>query len=373
MKIVNSHNEWDPLEEVILGDGFPSSLPALDLTFQLFFHDNIYEQDFNGRIHLTEVKIKKKHVEEMSEDLENLCNLLKSLGVIVKRPKVPQKVVPFNTPHWKSTIHHALNVRDLTIVIGDEIIETPIETRYRYFETDLMKHLFKEYFDKGAKWTAAPRPLILDHSFDLSYAIRQDPTGGVREWYESLMDKTPHEMCYGYEIMFDAAQCMRLGSDIIINCSTENHRLGAKWLQRHLGSKYTVWPVELCDSHIDSTFVPLKPGLALVEWKSPVKERALPEWLQKWDMIVAPPSYYKDDYDEDDVMLASKAIDINVLSVNPETVLCHDRYYKQLQPLLRPYKIECIPCQLRHSRIFSGAFHCLTLDIRRKGELENYR
>jgi glycine amidinotransferase len=371
--IVNSHNEWDTLEEVILGAGFSSSLPSVDLTFRLFFHDNIYEQDFNGRIHLSEVIIKKKHIEEMKEDMEKLKMILEDFGVKVRRPKILKKVTPFNTPYWKSTTYHALNVRDLTIIIGNEIIESSIETRYRYFETDLMKHLFKYYFDRGAKWTMSPRPLILDHSFDLSYTMKQDPTGGAIEYYKSLMQKKPHEMNYGYEIMFDAAQCMRLGRDIIFNCSTENHRLGATWLQRHLGDEYKVWPVELCDSHMDSTFVPLKPGLALVDWKSPLKEKALPEWLQKWDLIEAPPSYYKDDYDEDDLLLASQAIDINVISLDQNTIICHDRYYKQLQPLLKPYNIECIPCSLRHSRIFSGAFHCLTLDIRRKSKLEGYR
>ncbi len=34
--IVNSHNEWDQLEEVIVGDGFPTSIPALDFSFKLF-------------------------------------------------------------------------------------------------------------------------------------------------------------------------------------------------------------------------------------------------------------------------------------------------------------------------------------------------
>ena len=36
MSIVNSHNEWDQLEEVIVGDGFPENIPALDFSFKLF-------------------------------------------------------------------------------------------------------------------------------------------------------------------------------------------------------------------------------------------------------------------------------------------------------------------------------------------------
>ena len=40
--LVSSHNEWDALEEVIVGKGLPEKLPALDFTFRLHFHDNIY-------------------------------------------------------------------------------------------------------------------------------------------------------------------------------------------------------------------------------------------------------------------------------------------------------------------------------------------
>lgn len=371
--IVNSHNEWDTLEEVILGDGFPSTLPAADITFKLFFHDNIYEQDSNGNINKERITIKKQYIEEMAEDLEEFSQVLKDFGVIVRRPKVPPAVVPIKTPYWNTTNFHCLNVRDLTIVIGNEIIETPVDERYRYYETDYMKHLFYEYFKQGAKWSCAPRPLILDHSFDLEYICKHDPSGKAQEWYNNMIDQEPHYMDYGFEIMFDAANCMRLGKDIIMNVSRENHRLGAKWLQRHVGNDYKVWGVELTDTHIDSTFIPLRPGLAIVEWKNSQKEKALPTWLQKWDFIIAPKRGEFGEYDKDDLLLASKAIDINVLSLDQNTVVCHDRYYKHLQPILKPYKIECIPCSLRHSRIFSGAFHCLTLDIRRKSNLEVYR
>ena len=33
---INSHNEWDQLQEVIVGDGFPETIPALDFSFKFF-------------------------------------------------------------------------------------------------------------------------------------------------------------------------------------------------------------------------------------------------------------------------------------------------------------------------------------------------
>ncbi len=70
--------------------------------------------------------------------------------------------------------------------------------------------------------------------------------------------------------------------------------------------------------------------------------------------------------------LASRGIDLNVLSINPSQIICHEHNYKQMSKLLKPFNIECIPSKLRHSRLFDGAFHCLTLDINRSGKLENY-
>ena len=33
---------------------------------------------------------------------------------------------------------------------------------------------------------------------------------------------------------------------------------------------------------------------------------------------------------------------------------------------------ESIPCQFLHYAAFGGAFHCATLDVRRRGTLESY-
>ena len=58
---VNSYDEWSPLEEVIVGDGLPPSLPALDFSFKVFFHDNIcdkkrFEEDSHQYITKRHVK-----------------------------------------------------------------------------------------------------------------------------------------------------------------------------------------------------------------------------------------------------------------------------------------------------------------------------
>lgn len=359
--VVNSHNEWDSLEEVIVGAGIPETLPAIDLTFKMFFHDNIQfssEKTINSQIN-------KRHICEHNEDIENFALLLKSLDVIVKRPKTPRLIQKVTTPNWSSQVFPALNVRDLTLIVGDEIIETPVSCRWRYYETDYLKHLFLEYFNSGAKWTSAPRPILTDYSFDMSH-ILQANNGQVEE-----LQRMPSFMDCGNEIMFDAANIMRFGTHLLFNTSSVNMKKGIEWLRRHLGNKYTVWECNITDNHIDSCILPLKPGLCLITrddiW------HLLPPELQKWDKIlIVPKDRSKKQLEKSGIKLASSKIELNVFSVSPELIICHPEYEDILNKKLKPYNITAIGSQIRHCEIFSGAHHCTTLDIRRKSKLVNY-
>ena len=366
MNLVNSHNEWDQLEEVIVGDGFPTNLPLLDFSFKLFFHENLYhtlnldnEEGFYRSIN-------KRHCEEHSEDVEAFADLLKTLGVIVKRPKKPAKIYKVKTPVFESTIHPALNIRDMAMVVGDTIIESPPTCRYRYFENNLLHHLFLDYFKSGAKWVQAPKPLMTNASFDLDWI---DEDNG-KQMYVDAQENYNFFDC-GHEIMFDAANCMRLGKHILMNVSNENQRLGAQWLQNTVGKEYKVLTTPLTDSHIDSSFLPLKPGVAIIT-KEYIRDK-LPQEFKSWDLIYIPMRNRSEaEYKAQDVRLASPRVELNVFSISQELIICHPQYEEILNKSLKKYNIEAIGTPYRHCEIFSGAHHCTTIDIRRKGSLENY-
>lgn len=362
MTLVNSYNEWDPLEEVIVGNGFPDTLPLDDYSFKLFFHENISGEAYN----YGDDKITERHINEHTEDLENLCDLLKSLGVKVKRPKVPKMTYRTKTPWWDSITHPALNVRDMAMIVGNMVIESAPTCRYRYFENDFLSHLFLEYFKSGSRWVQAPKPLMLDNSFDTTW-IDED-TGESVSTGRKYRD---HYMDLGHEIMFDAANCVRMGTRILMNVCNENQRLGAEWLQSILGKDYKVLTAPLADSHIDSTFLPLKPGVAII-----MKERTrqlLPKELQDWDLVYVPlRERSKDEFEKQGLRLASPRIELNVLSINPETIICHPQYADTLNENLAQYNIRAIGAPIRHCEIFSGGHHCVTLDVRRNGTLEEY-
>ena len=184
---VCSHNEWDPLEEVIVGDGFPESMPLLDFSFQHFFHDNIFgEPIYSEDCHKF---INKRHVAEHNEDIEKFAELLASHNITVKRPKIPKKFINTKTLAWNSSNYPALNVRDLTMIVGDEIIEVSSSSRWRYFENDYLKHIFLDYFKRGARWTQSPKPIVTDNSFDMKYVYK---TPGAKEHFDKFRNRHKH-------------------------------------------------------------------------------------------------------------------------------------------------------------------------------------
>jgi N-dimethylarginine dimethylaminohydrolase len=61
---------------------------------------------------------------------------------------------------------------------------------------------------------------------------------------------------------------------------------------------------------------------------------------------------------------ASNFISMNVLSVNPQTVIC-DTLSVELRDQLDKRNIETIGVTLRHARTLGGGHHCTTLDMLR--------
>jgi N-dimethylarginine dimethylaminohydrolase len=62
---------------------------------------------------------------------------------------------------------------------------------------------------------------------------------------------------------------------------------------------------------------------------------------------------------------------MNLLMVNPNLAIV-DRHQIPLIRELEKCGVDVIPLQIRHSRTLGGGFHCVTLDVRRSGTLEDY-
>ncbi|MEV0730594.1 glycine amidinotransferase [Polymorphospora sp. NPDC050346] len=378
---LNSYDDFSPLKEVILGSAVNYVERIHDLSFDMFISDNLtgargyYASitdwyDGSSRAKRNEphrLALKKRFLDELIEDIEGMAEVLESLSIKVLRPmSLDPRPKDVATPAWSAPITPPLNVRDNTLILGDEIIETPPTLRARYFETHFLKPIFMEYFTQGARWTTMPRPMMTDASFDPRNIDNAAPN------IEVPLDPQASPYDVGPEIMIDGANCLRLGRDLIVNISNANHALACDWLERHLDGRFRVHRMhKLTQSHIDSVVIPLRPGTLLV--RSEKVMEFLPEQLRRWDVIVSPVPDVSDypQYDNDDPIPASPYIDLNLLSIDENTVLVNDAC-KTLIQVLEENRFTVVPLRHRHRRLFGGGFHCFTLDTVRTGGAEDY-
>jgi glycine amidinotransferase len=377
---LHSHDDFTPLREIVVGSAENYLSHDRDVTFELFHYDNLtgfgtelaYPRLIAGGGGSAESwKIKQRYTEELHEDVENLAATLAALGVNVLRPlPLPPDASSIAGLGWQAAPTPALNVRDNTLILGAEIIETPPAIRSRYLETRLLAPIFLEYFKAGARWTTMPRPLLTDMSFDLSYA--REAATALAGPVEPIADPRPSPYDVGLEMMMDAAQVLRLGRDLIINVAQQNHRLAVDWLERHLDGRYRIHRVNrMTDNHIDSMLLALKPGVFLA--RNEGLRDLLPESLRSWKFLIPPPPDSGDFpvYDDDDLVLTSPYIDLNVLSISEDTVLVNEDC-TGVRKLLEAEGFTTIPVRHRHRRLFGGGFHCFTLDTHRAGDCEDY-
>jgi scyllo-inosamine-4-phosphate amidinotransferase 1 len=346
MSPVDVHNEWDPLQEVIIGRIEGARIPAPDWGLYALEY-----QDLPSPQHIPSGPFPQELVELTAAELDKLEAALTTIGVSVRRPEPRDKSGLIATPGWQTDGLHDYCPRDVLTAIGDMIIEAPMVERSRFLEPFAYKSILVEYLKGGARWISAPKPQLLDEIYD-----PHAPEG------QRLRNLEP---------AFDAANILRFGTDILYLVSDSGNALGARWLQSTLGDRYTV---HACDdlfpgTHVDPTILPLRPGLLLLN-PSHVTEDTIPGFLRGWDRIWAPAMADLETLDR--AIPCSEWIGMNLLVVRPGVVIVDDRQHELIKTL-EQHRVDTIPLRLTHCRTLGGSFHCVSLDVRRTGTFETYR
>jgi len=342
---VNVYNEWDPVEEIIVGTAQFARIPRFDLGYDAVqgAAPEIAHSILSG-------PLPEKIIHETEEDIDNFISELKKLNIKIVRPDPIHFEDKYKTPDWESDFYFCYCPRDILLSFSNMMIESPNGFRSRYFETFCYKKLLIEYMQSGANWICAPKPRLLDDAFNFT-------------------DKNKLSL-NNVEPIFDAANVVRAGYDLFYLISDTGNAMGCEWLQRVLGDKFKVHPCyNLYSSvHMDTTLALLRPGLALANPER-VFEHNLPAPLKKWKILYAPPMV---EYKYSDLEpMSSVWLGMNLLMLAPDLAVV-DKHQKPMIELLEKNGINTLPLSLRHARTLGGGFHCITLDVRRKGKLENY-
>jgi glycine amidinotransferase/scyllo-inosamine-4-phosphate amidinotransferase 1 len=388
---VGSHNEWDPLREVIVGT-------AKNTTAVLTWNrpDPIPADVAAEAASLARQAYPTWYLDETEEDLDGLARIIEQYGATVLRPSVHDLSHMYETPFWKSTGTYLYNVRDLHLVVGNTVIESPSHIRSRQFESFGLRDIWYRYFEEGFVWITAPRPRLDGVVSEPYYRdesqrplTREDAqhrllAGGRLEKLHRLLDD---------EILFEAANTLRMGRDLLYLESCSGNRKGARWLQSVLGDHYRVHVTDEIyrSSHIDSTVMCLRPGLVLLN-SARVDERTCPPIFERWEKIyfseaaptspqelafqaeVRDPLAARIDalgFSTDLGEMSSPWVGMNLLSLDPQTVLVEARQTALIRELERR-RFTVIPVPMRHMYTQFGGLHCSTLDTVREGTLESY-
>lgn len=327
---LKSNNEWDPLKSIIVGDVSGARIPPLSRSMKNFMFADLEDNEIKERCRPWTYSTKV--IDETQEDLEILVDTLTKESIIVHRPEKKNY-------GWMNYCP-----RDIFLVLDNTILETPNVMSIREYESLAYRHILNKL---DGKWLKAPVPQYLEESFDFSDLSR--PT---------LMNT---------EIMFDAPNVVRMGKKLLYQISNSGNPKGLKWLQLTF-PEYRIYPAgQYSGAHFDSTIVPLRPGLVLLNGLRCTKNN-YPSIFKNWDKI-----FFTDlvDTDIDNTGISSNSIGLNLLSLNEKTVIV-DKNQKPLIKTLKQNGIDSIPLELRHARTLGGGFHCVTLDLHREGKLERY-
>ena len=300
--MISSYNEWSPLKKIVVGSATDANWPVNDPVFSKEGEKTTWKESPVPR-----GPVPQRIIEETNEDLDGLVTTLMSLGVEVVRPD------PLNFQTHDGMYNYC--PRDRLLVYGSTIVDPAMMYPCR----DMELQCYHNIVDSADRYLFMPR----NEGFVL-----------------------------------DAANVCRLGDKMLFLESSSGNRKAYDWLCE-------VFPdvkIELCNFyagvHIDSTIVPLREGLVMLN-ASRVDFDNVPQvfdgWHKIWVNDVIAQGFHEYPY-------ASKWIAMNMLVVDPHTVIC-DAAQSKLITTLESYRFTVIPLTLRHSRTLGGGFHCVTLDL----------
>jgi glycine amidinotransferase len=352
-----SWDEWSPLREVIVGTARGAVRSAFEPAFMPFAPLGSAARGWTGGPAPVE------EIERAERQLDNFADLLDGLGITVRRPDPIDNSFEVTTPDFRCAVGHAQACpRDALLVVGDEVIEAPMSHRSRHLEYRAYRRLLTEYFRRGARWTAAPRPTLSEELYVAGY-----------ETESAEFDYATHHNLTEFEPCFDAACFVRCGRDIFWQPDIVSNQFGIDWLRRQLGPDINIHRVEFHDRyphHVDTTLVPLRPGLVLVNPERPAKHGSMKIFTDNgWQVVDAVPSVRP--RRRATAWEVSNWISLNVLSLDERTVVV-EAAEKPFADLLVSLGCEVIPCEFDAVYQFGGGFHCATLDVRRDGGPDSY-
>lgn len=343
---MSSNNSFDKLTKVVVGREANFEKRVADFSFKYFYQEslkqNIYDKSLDYYVDY-ELCLKR------NEQLDNLANILYKNNIEVYRPESLTKISTFSTPEFKSEISSANNIRDISLVYKDFIIETPVFVRNRYFENKALYNIYNNMFiNHNYNWVRSPHNILIEEQMDL------EPWDTIRD-YKSF-DKLKYTMA------IDGAQFLRINNDVIVNINSYNHYMGLEWIKK-IFPETTFHIINIADNHIDGAIMCPCEGTLVINHKyKNIIQNILPEKFKNWRLII--PHENKTRQSKNNALASIDGMDINFISINPKTIISNKNAI-YVNDILDKNGFNIIECELDDCELFGGGIHCSTLDLER--------
>ena len=334
--------DWDPLEQVIVGDCYkPGDLD--------WFVEPSLQDEFNTIL------------EQTKHDLDNLTALLQDLGVKVYRPRV------FNYSHQIDIAAFSVRCpmapvvpRDQYLVYGETVFQTYTSMTDRYLDSHSYYDIFKRLFDQGHNWLSQPAP-----------NLRNLPPS--KNWMNQ--GRMIYDHLFHNQLLWHTATMFKCGDRLITNTAGPGSQSGLEWMRRNLS------PCTLIENtntimhnwgHIDHGFFMVDDNTVICVDKQFVpaclRNKTLHEVLKYLPKEIIDPSTPLDRLlDPSKGYEQVVAFDTNVLVVDQHNVI-FDSDIPDLFEFLARIGITAHVSKIRHRKFWAAGIHCVTLDIQRQGE-----
>lgn len=348
--------EWDPLEEVIVGDCF------------LF-------EDLNWKLPNKTASNFSLLLEETKEDLNQLADCIKSLGVKVHRPKIKKndqdiKISDFNVKYATAPIVP----RDQYLVYGNTIYQTYTSMPDRYIDSLSYYEIFRDLYKEGYNWISQPPPELINFSEDEDDSWLSNGEGFYKNKYKDyILWHTASMAKYGDALLSNWGPGTELGLEwmhkntpqgkIIVNNKFGHIDHGfynidddtiicssAGWVPDVLKNKKLISVDKISRRGYNQVRDKVKDYTNDFTTTAKLSDKWLDRWMSEWK------GYFQD-----------VSYDGNTLVVDSQNII-YNSYEPKLFKLLKELGITCHYVPFRHGYFWEAGTHCLTLDVKRKGE-----
>lgn len=389
-KIINSWDEFQPLEAVVVGSTYDSS-----------FFDGVK----NKKI----ADVFKKIVDETTEDIDYFKEQMKSHNVDVfqatpKELGYHSSILDYadvngkigyktDNPHYvRDTLIpiHPLQVRDDSVVMGNKILITD-----KTFEVEGYVEKFKEWFGEenidSTLFIGETRFVRTEENFKEHIV-----TMGLDIDFENLSQKDKDSLLKDNTLLgFCSPNITRIGKKCLVDLHQTEEAL--HYLKK--ACPQFEYQKLVLGGHNDGIFSVLKPGLVIAGPWFKGSEHNFKGWdvvyfndsrwddVEQWSKLK---TYNKGKWwvpgEEDNAQFTEfvesvlpnwtgfveeTIFDLNCLVIDDKNIVVNSNS-KQLFEVLEKHGLNPIYCPLRHRFFWDGGWHCLTLDVRRKGGQNDY-